>query len=204
MTPLSRRAFGTAALTALLAGCGGTGNGRSATVHPTGARGGTPDTGDATPVVGSPRPLRRSVPVRLRIPAIGVDTPLLSLGLEPDGTVQVPPVTAHDQAGWYRYSPTPGQVGPSVVLGHVTVGSYGDGVFRHLDRLRTGETIDARLDFATPRPRQDTATRRAPSAPSRTAAAGTRGTAGPEPVRTVPAAPERSRAVPTPEASTPR
>ncbi|GED89072.1 hypothetical protein [Streptomyces sp. 6-11-2] len=59
-------------------------------------------------------------------------------------------------------------------------------------------------DFATPRPRQDTATRRAPSAPNRTGAAGTRGTAGPDPVRTVPAAPERSRAVPTPEASTPR
>ncbi|MFD4974885.1 class F sortase [Streptomyces sp. NPDC058424] len=149
MTPLSRRAFGTAALTALLAGCDDNGNGRSATVHPAGTRAGTPDTGDVTPGVGSSRPLRRSVPVRLRIPAIGVDTPLLSLGLEPDGTVQVPPVTAHDQAGWYRYSPTPGQVGPSVVLGHVTVGSYGDGVFRHLDRLRTGETINARLENGT-------------------------------------------------------
>ncbi|MFJ1654755.1 class F sortase [Streptomyces sp. NPDC088337] len=152
MTPLSRRAFGTAALAGLLAGCGGAGRDASAPSHPT-ARGGTPDTAGTTSAVpgatGSPRPLPRSVPVRLRIPAIGVDTPLLSLGLEQDGTVQVPPVTAHDRAGWYRNSPTPGQLGPSVVLGHVTVGPYGDGVFRHLDRLRTGETIFARLENGT-------------------------------------------------------
>ncbi|MFD5474294.1 class F sortase [Streptomyces sp. NPDC127105] len=152
MTPLSRRAFGTAALVGLLAGCGGAGRHGSVPSHPT-ARGGTPDTAGTTPAApdatGSPRPLPRSVPVRLRIPAIGVDTPLLSLGLEQDGTVQVPPVTAHDRAGWYRNSPTPGQLGPSVVLGHVTVGPYGDGVFRHLDRLRTGETIVARLENGT-------------------------------------------------------
>ncbi|OMI38978.1 lipoprotein [Streptomyces sparsogenes DSM 40356] len=95
------------------------------------------------------RALGRSVPVRLRIPAIGVDTPVLRLGLAPDGSVRVPPVTAHDRAGWYRHSPTPGQVGPSVILGHVTVGAYGDGVFRHLARLRRGEKIEARLENGT-------------------------------------------------------
>ncbi|MFJ2015904.1 MULTISPECIES: class F sortase [Streptomyces] len=153
MTPLSRRTFGTMALTALLAGCGHTGGDRPATAPSAATRGGTTDTAGTTPAApettGTPRPLGRSVPVRLRIPAIGVDTPLLSLGLEPDGTVQVPPITAHDRAGWYRFSPTPGQIGPSVVLGHVTVGSYGDGVFRRLDRLRTGETIVARLENGT-------------------------------------------------------
>lgn len=97
----------------------------------------------------SPRPLGRSVPVRLRVPAIGVDTPVIRLGLASDGTVQVPPITAHDRAGWYRHSPTPGQTGPSVILGHVTVGDYGDGVFRHLARLRPGERIEARLENGT-------------------------------------------------------
>ncbi|MEU0052580.1 class F sortase [Streptomyces sp. NPDC006309] len=158
MTPLSRRAFGGAALTALLAGCGGVGTDRPVPAHPAGTHHGTPgaeNTPQASPSAkpqgtgDAPRPLRRSAPVRLRIPAIGVDTPLLSLGLAPDGTVQVPPVTAHDRAGWYRNSPTPGQRGPSVILGHVTVGSYGDGVFRHLDRLRTGERIVARLENGT-------------------------------------------------------
>ncbi|MFF4754746.1 class F sortase [Streptomyces sp. NPDC002514] len=148
MTALSRRAFAAAALATLLAGCAGNGgNGGDGAGKAAGGGAvvsGAPATagGAGTP----PRPLGRSVPVRLRIPAIGVDTPLLQLGLAPDGTVQVPPVTAHDRAGWYRNSPTPGQVGPSVLLGHVTVGSYGDGVFRHLARLRAGEKIVAVLE----------------------------------------------------------
>ncbi len=85
----------------------------------------------------------------LRIPAIGVDTPVMGLGLASDGTVEVPPVTDDDRAGWYRHSPTPGQRGPSVLLGHVTVGRYGDGVFRHLARLHRGDRIEARLENGT-------------------------------------------------------
>jgi LPXTG-site transpeptidase (sortase) family protein len=63
--------------------------------------------------------------------------------------VRVPPVTADDRAGWYRHSPTPGRTGPSVILGHVSVGTYGDGVFRHLARLRRGDRIVARLENGT-------------------------------------------------------
>ncbi|MFF4019884.1 class F sortase [Streptomyces sp. NPDC001843] len=144
MNRLSRRAFAGAAAAALLTGCGGP----HSPARPEADR----PAGTHTPGRPSTRPVRaaaRSVPVRLRIPAIGVDTPLLRLGLAPDGTVQVPPVTAHDRAGWYRHSPTPGQTGPSVILGHVTVGAYGDGVFRHLDRLRPGDRIVTRLENGT-------------------------------------------------------
>ncbi|MFF4400584.1 class F sortase [Streptomyces sp. NPDC001480] len=142
MNRLSRRAFAGAAAAALLTGCGGSPAPR-ATARPAGTH--TPGRPPAHPV----RAAARSVPVRLLIPAIGVDTPIVRLGLAQDGTVQVPPVTAHDRAGWYRHSPTPGQVGPSVILGHVTVGAYGDGVFRHLDRLRRGDRIEARLENGT-------------------------------------------------------
>lgn len=132
-----------------------------------GLAGCTPDGGDG-PAAGSgtapdrtaaapppsPAPARsakgaamaRSTPKRLRIPAIGVDTPVMALGLAADGTVEVPPVKAHSPAGWYDGSPTPGQLGPSVLLGHVTVGAYGDGVFLHLDRLRPGDRV--RIDRA--------------------------------------------------------
>jgi LPXTG-site transpeptidase (sortase) family protein len=138
---LSRRAFAGAAAAALLTGCGGSHSpARPEADHPTGTP--PPARSSANPV----RAVARSVPVRLLVPAIGVDTPVVELGLAQDGTVQVPAVQAHDRAGWYRYSPTPGQTGPSVILGHVTVGAYGDGVFRHLDRLRRGDRIVARLE----------------------------------------------------------
>lgn len=157
MIALSRRAFTTASLVAsvsapvsLLTACGGGGGGSGSANA--GRTSGTTDAPSATTGVrepNGPHPLARSVPVRLRIPAIGVDTPVIRLGLASDGTVQVPPVTAHDRAGWYRNSPTPGQVGPSVILGHVTVGSYGDGVFRRLAQLRRGDRITARLANGT-------------------------------------------------------
>lgn len=86
--------------------------------------------------------LPASVPVRLDIPAIGVSTPLMRLGLNADRTVQVPPIQKDSPAGWYQYSPTPGQLGPSVILGHVTVGQFGNGVFLRLAALRAGDQVE--------------------------------------------------------------
>ncbi|MGW3684160.1 class F sortase [Streptomyces prasinus] len=143
MTSLSRRAFVTAATASLLVGCGGDRTGRGTA----GRRESAPP--PSRPAAGTARALGRSVPVGLEIPAIGVDTPVMRLGLARDRTVQVPPLTADDVAGWYRHSPTPGQIGPSVILGHVTVGVHGDGVFRHLARLRHGDLIVARLENGT-------------------------------------------------------
>ncbi|MGW5275782.1 class F sortase [Streptomyces sp. NPDC004044] len=85
--------------------------------------------------------MARSLPERLRIPLIGVDTTVMSLGLLADGEVAVPPIGVHAPAGWYDGSPTPGETGPSVILGHVTVGRYGDGVFKQLSRLRAGDRV---------------------------------------------------------------
>ncbi|MFF4489010.1 class F sortase [Streptomyces sp. NPDC001544] len=144
MNQLSRRAFAGAAAAALLTGCAGS--------HSPARTEADRSTGTPRPARHSAHPVRaaaRSVPVRLLVPAIGVDTPVVKLGLAQDGTVQVPAVETHDRAGWYRYSPTPGQTGPSVILGHVTVGAYGDGVFRHLDRLRRGDRIVAGLENGT-------------------------------------------------------
>jgi sortase (surface protein transpeptidase) len=147
MTSLSRRAFVTAATASLLAGCAGQAAHSTATsVRREQPPAPSPTATPTATATATATALGRSVPVRLRIPAIGVDTPLLRLGLAADGTVQVPPITAHDRAGWYRHSPTPGQVGPSVILGHVTVGAYGDGVFRRLAELHRGEQAVARLE----------------------------------------------------------
>ncbi|MFE7565981.1 class F sortase [Streptomyces sp. NPDC057539] len=149
MTSPSRRAFLTVATASLLVNCGGPGAGQGPTARSSSAP--APSRSSGSPATAA-HALGRSVPVALRIPAIGVDTPVMELGLAPDGSVQVPPITAHDRAGWYRHSPTPGQIGPSVILGHVTVGRHGDGVFRHLTRLRRGDRIVARLRNGTEAP----------------------------------------------------
>ncbi|QOV36961.1 class F sortase [Streptomyces ferrugineus] len=150
MTALTRRAFAAGAMASLLVGCGGQGEGKTpaAGVDSRRPRGRAGD-GSSSSSANSARALGRSTPVRLRIPAIDVDTPVIRLGLAADGTVQVPPITADDRAGWYRHSPTPGQVGPSVILGHVTVGAFGDGVFRRLPELRRGDRIVARREDGT-------------------------------------------------------
>jgi sortase (surface protein transpeptidase) len=77
-------------------------------------------------------------PVRLTISAIGVDTPLIRLGLNPDRSLMVP--EDYQIAGWYIHSPVPGDAGPAVIVGHVD--SYlGPGVFHSLAQLRTGDPI---------------------------------------------------------------
>lgn len=151
MRPLSRHALAATALATLLVGCGGPGatTGAASDVGRAGAPSASAPSSSAPPSAGSVPAVGRSIPVGLRIPAIGVDTPVMKLGLAADGTVEVPPITAHDEAGWYEHSPTPGRTGPSVILGHVTVGAYGDGVFRHLKDLHRGEKIVARLENGT-------------------------------------------------------
>lgn len=83
--------------------------------------------------------LSRSEPVSLRIANIGVSTNLITLGTKADGTLETP--EAYDVAGWYKQSPTPGQIGPSVIVGHVD--NYkGPAVFYRLKELKPGDIIE--------------------------------------------------------------
>jgi hypothetical protein len=84
----------------------------------------------------------RSTPVQLRVPAIALDVSLSTLGLNLNGTVQVP--TDIQQPGWYRLGPSPGQDGSAVILGHVD--SYqGPAVFFKLRLLVAGDLVDVSL-----------------------------------------------------------
>ncbi len=88
--------------------------------------------------------LRRSVPVSMSIPAIGVNSDLLHLGVNPDGTLKVPSLTGPSMAAWYKYSATPGQIGAAVIEGHVDT-RQGPAVFFRLGALRPGDRIDVTL-----------------------------------------------------------
>jgi sortase (surface protein transpeptidase) len=90
---------------------------------------------------GAAPPLSPSTPVTIEIPAIGVRAPIMLLGLNSDGTVEVPPLANHNLAGWYDGSVTPGQEGSSVVLGHVD--NYaGPSVFYDIKDLVAGDEIE--------------------------------------------------------------
>jgi hypothetical protein len=102
-----------------------------------------------TPAVQGPT-LPASPPVRVAIPTIGATSELLQLGLNADGTVEVPPLARNSQAGWYGGSPSPGEVGPSVILGHVDSAEYGPGIFFRLGDLRAGDQVSVdRADGST-------------------------------------------------------
>jgi sortase (surface protein transpeptidase) len=109
-----------------------------------------PDTASASPGQGSPKPaaaivgpvLPASVPVALTIPAIGVKAPVQRLGQTADGSLEVPAAgPKYDYPGWYRYSPTPGSLGPSVIVGHVDSAANGPSVFWRLGSLRPRDTV---------------------------------------------------------------
>lgn len=90
-----------------------------------------------------------AVPVRLRIPSIGVNTGLDQVGLDPDGTITAP--KTFQKAAWYNGGPRPGQPGPAVLLGHVDTKS-GPAVFYGLATLKPGaQVLVDRADGSTVR-----------------------------------------------------
>ncbi len=87
-----------------------------------------------------------SHPVRLTVASISVDTPLMDLGLESDGTLEVPPDGT--VAGWFTGAPTPGELGPAVIAGHVDW--IGPAVFHDLVLVVQGDLIEVeRADGST-------------------------------------------------------
>jgi hypothetical protein len=146
-TPVSLRAriAGLAGVLLIMAGTAAIGVAVGAQVHapqPTlAAAGATGPFGSK----GHGPPLRRALPVSVDIPAIGVHAKLLRLGLSSHGTIQVPSLrTQAGEAAWYKYSATPGQLGTSVIEGHVD--SYqGPAVFFRLGALHPGDRVNVTL-----------------------------------------------------------
>lgn len=104
---------------------------------------------EATTVADGPAPAAPPPAVRptsLRIPALELAVPLSGLGLQDDGTVEVP--ADPDDAGWFDLGPPPGQPGSAVVLGHVD-SRRGPGVFFGLHTLEAGDVVDVGLEDGT-------------------------------------------------------
>ena len=119
--------------------------GSSAPVDPGVPAGTEPSPASENPPVEAPAPAAE--PVSVSVPAIDVRSELLRLGLNDDGTVEVPPLGPDDKAGWYERGPAPGDIGPAVILGHVDSAEWGPGIFFELGALRPGDRVEvARAD----------------------------------------------------------
>jgi hypothetical protein len=122
-------------------GCAGSPDGGGA---PTAAdRSVASDAGAATAAPLRAAVLPKSLPLRVQIPAVGldsgVDSGLLELGLQADGSLEVPPDGA--SAGWYTGAPTPGELGPAIIAAHVDWEGE-PGVFYDLRDVRPGNEVE--------------------------------------------------------------
>lgn len=85
-------------------------------------------------------PLPSSDPVSITVGSIDACSTLQPVGVDAQRRIQVPSVHTPEQAGWYRLGPTPGELGPAVVVGHVN-GDGREGVFADLDDVEQGDRI---------------------------------------------------------------
>ena len=86
--------------------------------------------------------MAHGTPARVRIPRLGVDAPVVDLGKNPDGTLEVPD---WQDAGWWARGPQPGERGPAVIVGHVD-STAGPAVFYRLRELVPGHVVEIDLD----------------------------------------------------------
>ncbi|WP_235926035.1 class F sortase [Actinokineospora pegani] len=105
--------------------------------RPAGPTGAAPAAVSAT----APAAVSATAPLEVRIPALGARSSLIPLGLNADGTAEVPSLDQPLQAGWYKHGPAPGDPGPAVVLGHVD-GRGRPGVFHDLATLVPGDRVE--------------------------------------------------------------
>ena len=81
---------------------------------------------------------RAGFPVRIEVPSLAIDAPVVAVGQEPDGSMEIP---GEFEAGWYHYGPRPGDgEGSSVIAGHVDH-AKAPGVFFELRNLEIGQEV---------------------------------------------------------------
>jgi len=94
-----------------------------------------------TAIASSAPILPFSMPTSISIPSIDVQSTLITVGKNPDGTIEVPGADNYNKAAWYRNSPAPGQLGSSIIEGHVDYIDKGPAIFFRLGNLKLDDKI---------------------------------------------------------------
>jgi hypothetical protein len=91
-----------------------------------------------------------AAPVRVALPALGVDASIVPVGVEADGQLEIPKDVS--TVGWYRFGPAPGAAAGSAVLtGHVDDVNQGVGVFGRIGDLGPGDAVTVTDEAGTAR-----------------------------------------------------
>lgn len=106
-------------------------------ITPTGE---TPATASSSP---EPGPTVQPVGVdvtRLRLPTLGIDAPIVTMGVDQSGTMQSP--NNPTDVAWYNFSARPGEMSNVVMAGHLDYVNYGPAVFYRLKEARPGDEVE--------------------------------------------------------------
>ena len=79
------------------------------------------------------------IPARLKIPSLGVNAKVESVGVKADGTMATP--SNFDNVAWYSLGAKPGGQGSAVFAGHVNNALLRSGVFERLSQIKTGDYV---------------------------------------------------------------
>ncbi|MEU2392104.1 class F sortase [Streptomyces sp. NPDC007369] len=99
--------------------------------------------GPVYPVPGLPAahsPLAASLPVRIDVPSLGIEAPVIPRGLDAGGAIDPPPYDRPGAVGWWRAGVKPGEAGAALMVGHVDTASR-PAVFYGLSSARQGGKV---------------------------------------------------------------
>ncbi|MFI2643520.1 class F sortase [Streptomyces sp. NPDC018610] len=103
----------------------------------------SPSAGGSAPSTPPPAPLPPSRATTLRIPSLGIDAPVVGVGLDAHRQLGTPPVDKPRLVGWYEGGPTPGESGTAVAVGHRDT-TTGAAVFAALGQVEPGRAVEVR------------------------------------------------------------
>lgn len=89
--------------------------------------------------IRDPGGMPQGLPVRLKIPIIGVDSAIEDALITPEGRMDVPAGSVN--VAWFALGPHPGQVGSAVIGGHFGISKGVPFVFYKLDQLKIGDKV---------------------------------------------------------------
>jgi len=100
-----------------------------------------------TPVLSQKSVNDIGIPIRLRIPAINVNSAVEPVGITPGGVMDIK--ENQDNTAWYKYGPRPGENGNAVIAGHYGWDHQKPSVFTQLSKLQEGDKLYVDSDKRT-------------------------------------------------------